>query len=362
MYIRSLELKDYRNYKELNISFDPHINILYGNNAQGKTNILEALFMSATTKSHRGSKDKEMVNFDKDECHIRTIVDKDDIAHKIDMHLRKRGKKNAAIDGLNVKRSSELVGMLNIVFFSPEDLSIIKSGPDKRRRFLDVELCQLDKIYLQYLSKYNKIIFQRNNLLKQIYYDKSLITSLDVWDEQLVDYGSYIIKKRKEFIDDLKVIIKDKHDKLTGSLENVTIDYEFNVDADAFNDKLKEARDADLKRSYTSVGPHRDDICFYANDIDIRKYGSQGQQRSLALSLKLAEIEIVKRQIKEAPILLLDDVLSELDSDRQNYLLNSIDDVQVIITCTGLDEFVNQRLPIDKVYHVVNGTVTLKEE
>ena len=362
MFINSLDLKNFRNYDNLHIEFDSHINILYGDNAQGKTNILEALFMSATTKSHRGGKDKEMIRFSEDDCHIKTIVSKDDILRKIDMHLKRRSKKGIAIDGINIRRSSELFGLLNIIFFSPEDLSIIKQGPDKRRRFLDIELCQLDKIYLTYLAKYNKILFQRNNLLKQINYDRSKLDMLDVWDEQLVTYGSYIIDKRADFILNLNEIIREKHDKLTGSLEKISIDYEKSTESSSFAERLKAAREDDLRRYITTVGPHRDDMVFMTNDIDIRKFGSQGQVRSAALSLKLSEIEIVRSRIKESPVLLLDDVLSELDSNRQNYLLNNIDDVQVIITCTGLDEFVNKRLPIDRVYKVVEGTVTLKEE
>ena len=362
MFINSLDLKNFRNYDNLHIEFDSHINILYGDNAQGKTNILEALFMSATTKSHRGGKDKEMIRFSEDDCHIKTIVSKDDILRKIDMHLKRRSKKGIAIDGINIRRSSELFGLLNIIFFSPEDLSIIKQGPDKRRRFLDIELCQLDKIYLTYLAKYNKILFQRNNLLKQINYDRSKLDMLDVWDEQLVTYGSYIIDKRADFILNLNEIIREKHDKLTGSLEKISIDYEKSTESSSFAERLKTAREDDLRRYITTVGPHRDDMIFMTNDIDIRKFGSQGQVRSAALSLKLSEIEIVRSRIKESPVLLLDDVLSELDSNRQNYLLNNIDDVQVIITCTGLDEFVNKRLPIDRVYKVVEGTVTLKEE
>ena len=185
---------------------------------------------------------------------------------------------------------------------------------------------------------------------------------LDVWDEQLVTYGSYIIDKRADFILNLNEIIREKHDKLTGSLEKISIDYEKSTESSSFAERLKAAREDDLRRYITTVGPHRDDMIFMTNDIDIRKFGSQGQVRSAALSLKLSEIEIVRSRINESPVLLLDDVLSELDSNRQNYLLNNIDDVQVIITCTGLDEFVNKRLPIDRVYKVVEGTVTLKEE
>ena len=357
MYIQSLELKNYRNYEQLNITFDPHINILYGDNAQGKTNILEAIFLCATTKSHRGSKDQEVIRFQEEEAHIRSYICKDEMAHKIDMHLKKNRSKGVAIDGLTIRKSSQLFGLCNIIFFSPEDLGIINNGPAGRRRFMVTELCQLDKVYLQYLAKYNKVLMQRNNLLKQINYNKELLDTLAVWDLQLVQYGTYIIKRRSAFIEQLNEIIYDKHKQLTGGLETIRLSYDNNVTVEQFQQSLEEKRQQDLKNCNTSVGPHRDDIRFLVNDIDIRKFGSQGQQRTAALSLKLSEITIVQQTIKDSPILLLDDVLSELDSNRQNYLLNSIQDIQVIITCTGLNEFVNNRLHMDKVYEVVHGNI-----
>ena len=357
MIIQSLELKDYRNYRSLSIEFNKNINILFGNNAQGKTNILEALYMCATTKSHKGSKDKEMIRFKQDEAHLRLYLQKKEISHKIDLHLKKNKTKGVAIDGISIKKSSELFGLLNIVFFSPEDLSIIKNGPSERRKFMDLELCQLDKIYFYNLSKYNKILVQRNNLLKQIKSNPSLIDTLDIWDEQLVNYGINIIKKREEFIVLLNKIIYQIHQKLTGGLEKIKVEYDPSVKEKEFHKELSKKRELDLKNLYTYVGPHKDDISFYVNGIDIRKFGSQGQQRTAALSLKLAEIELVKKIINDTPILLLDDVLSELDKNRKNYLLDSINDVQTIITCTGLDEFINGRIHVNKIFEVNNGVV-----
>lgn len=357
MIIQSLELKDYRNYRSLSIEFNKNINILFGNNAQGKTNILEALYMCATTKSHKGSKDKEMIRFKQDEAHLRLYLQKKEISHKIDMHLKKNKTKGVAIDGISIKKSSELFGLLNIVFFSPEDLSIIKNGPSERRKFMDLELCQLDKIYFYNLSKYNKILVQRNNLLKQIKSNPSLIDTLDIWDEQLVNYGINIIKKREEFIVLLNKIIYQIHQKLTGGLEKIKVEYDPSVKEKEFHKELSKKREVDLKNLYTYVGPHKDDISFYVNGIDIRKFGSQGQQRTAALSLKLAEIDLVKKIINDTPILLLDDVLSELDKNRKNYLLDSINDVQTIITCTGLDEFINGRIHVNKIFEVNNGVV-----
>ena len=357
MIIKSLELSDFRNYHSLDLSFDKGTNILYGDNAQGKTNVLEAIYVSAMTKSHKGAKDREIINFDKEEAHIRTYLFKEDLEYKVDMHLRNNKSKGIAINGQKIKKAAELVGLLNVVFFSPEDLSIIKSGPAERRRFIDMELCQLDKFYLYNLNKYNKIVNQRNKLLKDFYNNSDLYETIVIWDSQLLSYGKQIIERRSQFISQLNEIIFDIHKKLSGDKEELVIVYEPEVEADQFEKKLEANRDRDIRLKMTSVGPHRDDFSFFINGIDIRKYGSQGQQRTAALSLKLAEIEIVKRVVKDNPVLLLDDVLSELDSSRQNHLLNSIGDIQTIITCTGLDDFINNRFEINKIFKVTNGIV-----
>ena len=358
MYIKTLELSNYRNYNNLHIEFEEGTTILYGNNAQGKTNILEALYLSATTKSHRGSKDKDIIKFDEDEAHIKVIVHKHEIDHKIDMHLKKDKSKGVAIDGLRIKKSGDLFGILNIVFFSPEDLNIIKNSPNVRRKFMDLELCQIDKIYYHDYLNYNKVLQQRNNLLKRIYYKPDMLDTLDIWNDKIVEYGSHIIKRRQNFIDMINDIIVDIHSKLTGGLENIKVVYNYNVSVDDYMDSLKDKQNTDLKYKTTQVGPHRDDITFYINDIDVKKYGSQGQQRTAALSLKLAEIELVKMVIKENPVLLLDDVMSELDSNRKMYLLDSIKDIQTIITCTGYDDFIQSRLLINKIYRVIDGSVS----
>ena len=361
MIIKSIELSNFRNYENLHINFDHGTNILYGDNAQGKTNILEAAYLSGTTKSHKGSKDKEMIRFEGDESHIRTIVSKNNKDYQIDMHLRKVGSKGVAINKIPIKRASELFGILNIVFFSPEDLNIIKNGPAERRRFIDTELCQLDKLYLSDLSKYNKTLIQRNKLLKDINYKPELRETLPIWDMQLIEYGRNIIKKRKEFIEELNNIIGEIHHKISGGKEQLILKYEPSIDDIFFEDEILKVRQKDLKLCQTTVGPHRDDMLFSVNGIDIRKYGSQGQQRTSALSLKLSEIDLVRKSITNTPVLLLDDVLSELDSNRQNYLLNSISDIQTIITCTGLEEFVKNRFQINKIFQVINGEVFEKE-
>ena len=358
MIIKSIELADYRNYDSLTMQFDKGTNILYGDNAQGKTNILEAIFVAATTKSHRGSKDREIINFDREEAHIRTYLEKDGVETRVDMHLRKSKSKGIAIDGQKINKAADLLGLCNVVFFSPEDLGIIKNGPSERRRFVDMELCQLDSFYLYNLNHYNKIINQRNKLLKDMYMNADLKETLGIWDMQLISFGSKIIERRRLFVDQLNEIIYEIHKKLSGGKEELLIKYEPDAEIEEFENKLRFSQDRDIKAKMTSVGPHRDDFSFLVGDVDIRKYGSQGQQRTAALSLKLSEIELVKRIAKDTPVLLLDDVLSELDSNRQNYLLNNIGEIQTIITCTGLEEFVNNRFEINKVFQVSEGSVT----
>ena len=357
MNIRSIELKNFRNYENLEISFDEGTNILFGDNAQGKTNILEAAYMSGTTKSHKGSRDREMIRFGEEEAHLKTVVVRGGREYQIDMHLKKNRAKGIAIDKIPIKKASELFGILNIVFFSPEDLNIIKNGPAERRRFLDSELCQLDRIYLADLTNYNKILAQRNKLLKDMIYRPSLSDTLPVWDMQLIETGKKIIRRRKQFVDELREIVSDIHYRISGGKEELFLKYEPNIDDIFFEDELSRAKEKEKKLCQTSVGPHRDDLLFSIGDVDIRKYGSQGQQRTSALSLKLSEIELVRKSISDTPVLLLDDVLSELDSSRQNYLLNNISDTQTIITCTGLDEFVRNRFTVNRVFEVIAGHV-----
>ena len=358
MFIKSLKLKNYRNYELLNIEFDKATNILYGDNAQGKTNVLEAVYLSGTTKSHRGTKDRDLIRFDCEESHIETMVEKNGISYQIDMHLKKNSPKGIAINKIPIRRASELFGLMNFVFFSPEDLNIIKNGPAERRRFMDLELSQLDKVYLKDLANYNRIINQRNKLLKDAAFQKDLIDTLDIWDMQLVAYGNKIIERRKKFIDEVNEMIYNIHYKLTGGKERILLSYEPGCGGLPLDRALAKNRERDIRMKSTSVGPHRDDICFMSGNLDIRKFGSQGQQRTAALSLKLSEIELVKNIIRDTPVLLLDDVLSELDKHRQNYLLDSIHDIQTLITCTGLDEFVGHRFSINKVFHVLNGHVS----
>ena len=359
MIIKSIELNNFRNYEVANIEFDKNINILYGDNAQGKTNLLEACYYSAISKSFKSNKDKEIIRFGQDYLSIKTIIDKNDREYAIDISIN-NNKKTIKVDNVKINKTSDLLGLLNVILFSPEDLNIIKNGPSERRRFFDNEISQIDRIYLSDLINYNKVLNNRNKLLRDIAFDNSIKDTLDVWDMQLVEYGKRIIKRRREFIDELKYYVKDKHFKISGGKEELIINYEPSIDDMFFEDELINNREKDLKYAQTSVGPHRDDISFKIDGIDIRKFGSQGQKRCSALSLKLSEIDIVSNIIKDKPVLLLDDVLSELDSNRQKFLLESISDIQTIITCTGLDDFVNNRFDVNKVFNIVDGTVIIK--
>lgn len=357
MILKTLQLQQFRNYGTLTVDFDKGTNILYGDNAQGKTNLLEAVYLSGTTKSHKGCKDKEIIQFGAEESHIRTLIEKHGQQYRIDMHLKKNRTKGIAINGVPIKKASELFGLLNLVFFSPEDLNIIKSGPSERRRFMNAELCQLDKVYLNHLAKYNKILEQRNKLLKDIYFKPDLEDTLSIWDLQLIQYGKQIIRSRMEFTERLSEIVTGIHSQISGGKEQMLLSYDPNVQENLFEEELIKTRKKDLRIGQTTVGPHKDDLSFSIAGADIRKFGSQGQQRTCALSLKLSEIELVKKIMKDEPVLLLDDVLSELDSNRQNYLLKNICGTQTIITCTGLDELIRSRFHMNRVFEVMNGKV-----
>ena len=362
MIIKSIELSNFRNYEREIFEFHKGTNVLYGDNAQGKTNVLEAIFVGGTTKSHKGSKDHEMIRSGQTEAHLRYFVEKKEKTFKVEVHMKRGSSKGIAIDGIPIRSSNELLGLSNIVFFSPEDLSIIKDGPEERRRFIDMELCQLNKSYLFYLTQYKKILKQRNALLKQIKEKPELKETLEIWNSQLVGNGKKIIRLREEFIEKLNRIMKKKHDSLTGGKEKIDISYCPNCREEEFESQLFLEEERDIFLGTTTAGPHRDDMLFITEKKDLRKYGSQGQKRTAALSLKMAEIEIVEEITGEKPILLLDDVLSELDRNRQNYLLENIKGIQTIITCTGLEEFIKNKINIDRTFEIIEGNIKKKTD
>lgn len=359
MIIKELTLTDFRNYRHLKVRFDEQLNIIYGKNAQGKTNILESIYVCGTARSHRTSVFKEMINMDSVESHIHLVIQKGDYERQIDIHLKKNGKKSIAVDKLPIKKLDELLGVLHVIMFSPEDLGLIKNGPKERRRFIDLELSQLNGFYYHYLHQYTKLLKQRNALLKQIQKDQSPenIAQLSVWDNQFVHYGNKVIELRKIFIDELKEIYHKRHFEISGGNESIELLYEKNVDINQFEEKLYSARAKDIKHGSTSVGPHRDDLMFDLDGVDLRKYGSQGQQRTAALSLKLSEIEMAVQKTGETPVLLLDDVLSELDGSRQIYLMEHLANVQTFLTCTGVEDFIRKGDRERQFYEVISGEI-----
>lgn len=356
MYIKELSLKDFRSYKELNIALDHGINIFRGDNAQGKTNILEAIYLCATARSHRTHKEKEIIMWNEESAHVKLRIQKKYVEDSIDFHLSQRAK-SALINKMPIGKLGELFGCLNIVMFSPEDLQLIKNSPKERRRFLDIELCQIDNLYYYALRQYHKVLKQRNLALKQLYKQNDY-SMLDVWDIQLEEYAMTVIDKRVAFIEELNEIASQIHRDISGRKEELQIVYLPSAEKKEFTEKLRKSRDKDVLYQTTSIGPHRDDLKFLINDMDVKTYGSQGQQRTVVLSMKLAELKIMKKYVGEEPVLLLDDVLSELDENRQKDLFKYTENIQTLITCTGVEQSVWNTQKIGKLYNVTKGIVT----
>lgn len=356
MYIKELSLKDFRSYKELNIALDHGINIFRGDNAQGKTNILEAIYLCATARSHRTHKEKEIIMWNEESAHVKLRIQKKYVEDSIDFHLSQRAK-SALINKMPIGKLGELFGCLNIVMFSPEDLQLIKNSPKERRRFLDIELCQIDNLYYYALRQYHKVLKQRNLALKQLYKQNDY-SMLDVWDIQLEEYAMTVIDKRVAFIEELNEIASQIHRDISGRKEELQIVYLPSAEKKEFTEKLRKSRDKDVLYQTTSIGPHRDDLKFLINDMDVKTYGSQGQQRTVVLSMKLAELKIMKKYVGEEPVLLLDDVLSELDENRQKDLFKYTENIQTLITCTGVEQSVWNTQKIGKLYNVTKGKVT----
>ncbi len=356
MYIRELSLQNFRNYNYLNLVLHPGINVFVGDNAQGKTNILEAIYLCATARSHRTNKEKEVIAWDAQEAHIRLQIQKKNIEDQIDFHLDKRGK-GVAINRIPINRLGDLLGVLNVVMFSPEDLQMIKRSPGERRRFIDIELCQIDRIYYHVLQQYHKVLKQRNNLLKNFERTSDAQNLLEVWDMQIIEYGTNVINKRVEFIKELEKLAQEIHFNISGDKEKLEILYDPSVTTKDYAAKLSANHKGDIFRRSTSIGPHRDDLIFLINDMNVRTYGSQGQQRTVVLSIKLAQLKMIEKILGEQPVLLLDDVLSELDYHRQQFLFAHTQDIQTLITCTGIEESVWNSQNIGKLFKVSKGTI-----
>lgn len=333
MYIEKIKLENFRNYEKQEIIFNKKINNIYGDNAQGKTNILEAIFVCSLGKSFRTNQDKDLINLNKDFSKIEIEYFKKDREGKIKLELNQ--KKDFFINDIKVKKISDILGKIYVVLFTPQDINILKNEPNKRRRFLNIMISQLRPMYVHILNKYNKTLEQRNNYLKQIKYENKSEKMLDIWDEQLVNLGTKIFIYRKEFLEKINKKIKNIHLITTQNKENIEIKYKSNIiDENKYLEELKNKRKIDIQKGYTSIGIHRDDFEIYINNENISIYGSQGQQRSSIISLKLAEAETIYEEIEEYPIILLDDFMSELDKNRIKGFIENIKENQVIITST----------------------------
>lgn len=353
MYIEKIKLNNFRNYENLEINLNKNINIIFGDNAQGKTNILEAIFLTSFGKSFRTTKEKEMIKFNYDKALVEIFYQKKDRDGKIKIELG--NKKQISLNGIKIKKLSELLGNINIVIFTPDDINILKDGPAKRRRFLDMMIGQLRPNYVYNLNMYLKTIEQRNNYLRQIREENKPEEMLEIWDEKLAEYSEKIYNYRKEFIEKILNKINGIHSQITDEKEELKIEYLSNCsNKEEYLRLLKERRKLDIIKGFTTKGIHRDDFVIYINGKEVNIYGSQGQNRTVVLSLKIAELNVVYDEIGEYPILLLDDFMSELDEKRRKNFLNNIKNTQVILTGTEKIELTNLDY---NVYNIKNGKV-----
>lgn len=359
MFIKRLQMLNYRNYNVLDISLGPHVNVFMGDNAQGKTNILEGIYYCAFARSHRTSKDRELINWNSNNALLSITVGRERLDKRIDISILKDGKKAIQVNKIKIKKIEELFGNFNVVMFSPEDLKIIKDSPGVRRKFIDMELCQLNPKYYYNLVQYNKVLNERNSILRNRNINKDI---LDVYDMQLVEFGYNIIIDRLEYIQKLNKYSAKIHSDITSGKEKIEFKYISTIKdleniKENFYSLLEKNRSRDCERGITSIGPHRDDFTVLINDIDTKSYGSQGQQRTAVLTIKFSSLKIIKELTGEHPVLLLDDVLSELDFSRKRYILSTIGDIQTIITCTGIEDLYEYLDDKSKVFKVKDGEI-----
>lgn len=358
MKITNLTLKNYRNYQLEKLEFGDSLNVLVGKNAQGKTNILEAIFFTIIGRSFKTSKEKECILFGQNNAYVKAQYKKLYRDTQIELIFSQNAKKSVKVDGFALKRIGELMGSANAVFFSPDELALIKDSPDERRKFMNVDICQTNKRYFYLLGRYEKVLANRNKLLKTSQNLEVVKQTIDIWDRALCDISKKIAFERKKFIDNLTPFASKAHSYISGGKETLELKYSsFCDDIERYDELMKKALqknlEKDFKLGYTSIGPHRDDIDIYLNGVEVKSFGSQGQQRTVALSMKLAELEIIKEQTGEYPILLLDDVFSELDASRRQKLLNFTSKTQTIITTTDFD----LKIEGAKVFKVDGGTI-----
>lgn len=356
MHIHNIKLKNFRNYENQEIELNDKINIFYGDNAQGKTNVIESIFLCSIGKSYRTKKDSDLIRFGEECAEVEIKYERSDREGKIKLIIG--DKKEFFINGVKQNKISNILGKINIVTFSPDDIEIIKGGPQRRRKFIDIMISSLKPNYIQVLNDYNSVLDQRNAYLKQIIKEGKRESLLDIFDEQLADLSYNIYKYRDNYLSKFSNIIQENHNIITQNNnieEIIKIKYISNAqERDGFLNNLKKSRKIDLMRGYTNTGVHKDDFIIYINKKNLSIFGSQGQQRTTTLTLKLCELKIIEEEIGEKPILLLDDFMSELDEKRRKSFLNNLNDNQVIITCT--DNVVLEKKDI-KNFYVENGHV-----
>ncbi len=365
MFIEKIKIENFRNYHEQEVFFHEKVNVIVGNNAQGKTNLLESIYVSSLGRSFRTAKDKEMIRFEQPYTRIMATYDSNQQEKKVDIGFNREGKKEIKVDNIKVEKMVEMLNHFYVVVFSPEDLKIVKEEPEKRRNFIDRELCKMRISYLNNLTQYKKILMQRNAYLKNEKKDRQ---ELQIWDDALSQYGAKVILQRKKFIEEINEISKEIHEKITQGKEQLEIQYQPSIEPEENLEELIEKIQKKLGKSYqrdvytgsTGYGPHKDDLNILINGIQARQYGSQGQQRTAALSMKLAEITLIEKEKGEKPILLLDDVLSELDGDRQKYLIQALSESQLFITAAELNPQLIEALPVGNTYIVTDGKVKRK--
>ena len=351
-----MKINNFRNYKKQEINLNKKLNIFYGDNAQGKTNIIESIFVCSLGKSFRAKKDKELIKINEQNCSIEIDFEKSDRDGKILFSIG--NKKNIYLNEIKIKKLSELLGNINTVIFTPDDINILKGGPQNRRKFLDIMISQLRPKYMHVYSLYIKTIEERNLYLKKIKLENANETLLEIWDNQLIEYGKIISDYRYEFIEKIKNKIKNIHKNITGNKEEINIEYISDcLNKENYKKMLLERRKLDIIKGFTTRGIHRDDFNIFINEIPVNIYGSQGQHRTAMLSLKLSELKVINDEIGENPILLLDDFMSELDNKRINNFLETIKDTQVIITCTDKINIKNKDFNDKKIFKVINGEV-----
>jgi len=362
MLIERLRLNQFRNYQALELAPCGGVNVIAGNNAQGKTNAVEAVFLCALGRSHRTSRDAELIMSGCAGGYVGASLKSGTGPHLIEIKLREGERKKIFIDRQQAARTAELMGVLNVVMFAPEDLAIVRDGPAERRRFLDMEISQLRPTYYRRLQQYNAALRQRNALLK----DPSVRPGmLDIWNEQLASLGSGIMLERCDFMDGLSTIAYDLHGSITGGKEQLGVSYSPSVDMEApegvegaLLSALERSAQEDIRRGSTSVGPHRDDLTIKLGEVDVRVYGSQGQKRTAALSLKLSELALLRQLTGEPPVLILDDVMSELDDSRQKLLLSAMQGCQCFLTCTSAETARRAGLTDIKLFRCESGDIT----